>query len=458
MNEKEFDVVVIGAGPAGEVAAGRVADFAKDKLSIAIVESHLVGGECSFYACMPSKALLRPGELLEEVQRVPGASEAVTGKLDVAAVLKRRDEVIHDLDDSIQLPWLESRDITVIRGYGKLDGDKQVRVGDDLIQARKAVVVAVGSGALLPPIPGLKEAKPWTNREITTAKSAPEHLVILGGGVVGAEMAQAWSTLGSKVSLIEALPRILPRVEPFASEQVTEALKEQGVDVYTGTKATEVSRDGDQVTVTLENGEKISGSELLAAIGRKPLTDDIGLETVGLEAGKIIEVDDHMRVPGHDWLYAVGDANGRSLLTHMGKYQARVAADNILGKDEIVEDHGPVSPQVIFTSPQVATVGHTLDSAEVAGLNVSVVDYPTGGTAGASFYGRNATGTVRFLIDEDNKVLVGATFTGPDIADFLHAATIAVVGEVPLDRLWNAVPSFPTRSEVWLRLFETYGL
>ncbi len=458
MSEKEFDVVVIGAGPAGEVAAGRVADFAKGELSIAIVESHLVGGECSFYACMPSKALLRPGELLEEVQRVPGASEAITGKLDVAAVLKRRDEVIHDLDDSIQLPWLESRDITVIRGYGKLDGGKQVRVGDDLIKARKAVVIAVGSGALLPPIPGLKEAKPWTNREITTAKSAPESLVILGGGVVGAEMAQAWSTLGSKISLIEALPRILPRVEPFASEQVTEALKEQGVDVYTGTKATEVSRDDGQVTVTLENGEKIIGSELLAAIGRRPLTDDIGLDTVGLAAGKIIEVDDHMRVPGHDWLYAVGDVNGRSLLTHMGKYQARVAADNILGKDEVVEDHGPVSPQVIFTSPQVASVGHTLDSAEVAGLNVAVVDYPTGGTAGASFYGRNATGTSRLLVDEDKKVLVGATFTGPDIADFLHAATIAVVGEVPLDRLWNAVPSFPTRSEVWLRLFETYGL
>jgi pyruvate/2-oxoglutarate dehydrogenase complex dihydrolipoamide dehydrogenase (E3) component len=455
MNKQMFDAIVIGAGPAGEVAAGLLGE---KRLETALVESHLIGGECSYYACMPSKALLRPAEALAEARRIPGASEAVAGRLDVEAVLRRRDRVIHDLDDSSQVPWLEDRNVTLVRGRGWLDGERRVRVGDDVLVARRAVVIAVGTGALMPPIPGLAEAAPWTNREATTAKAVPGRLLVLGAGVVGVELAQAWASLGSAVTLIELFERILVREEPFASEEVAAALRDRGVDVRTSAKAVRVQRRDGEVTIELDGGERISGDELLVAVGRRPLTGNLGLETVGLEPGRPIPVGGDMRVVGRDWLYAIGDVNGRSLLTHMGKYQARIAAANILGGDERAKTnaHGPLAPRVIFTDPQVAAVGHTIKVAQEAGLDVIAVDHPVGDVAGASFYGRNAPGTARLVFDTRRDVLVGATFTGPDVAEFLHAATIAIVGKVPAERLRHAVPAFPTRSEVWLRLLDNY--
>lgn len=453
--ERDFDVIVVGAGPAGEIAAGRLAT--RGSRRVAIVERDLVGGECSFYACMPSKALLRPAEVLAEARRVPGAAQAVTGPLDVAAALARRDEVVHDLDDGHQLPWLEERGITLVRGSGRLAGERRVAVGDDVLVAREAVILATGSTAAMPPIPGLEQVGAWSNRQMTTAKAVPARLTILGGGVVGVEMAQAWASLGSRVTVIEALDALLAHEEPLAGEQVAESLRKLGADLRIGVKAVSVKRDDAQITVELEDGSSVTGDRLLVATGRKPNTGGLGLEGVGLNDGDWIEVDDQLRVAGLPWLYAIGDINHRALLTHAGKYQARITADRILGDNRAAATtDGPGTPWVIFTDPEVAAVGVTLAAAREAGLNAVAIDLPTGSSAGSAFIGHDAPGKSRFVVDVDREILIGATLVGAAVAESLQAFSIAVVAEVPLTRLAHVIAPFPTRNELWLWFLEEY--
>jgi pyruvate/2-oxoglutarate dehydrogenase complex dihydrolipoamide dehydrogenase (E3) component len=470
-----WDVIVLGAGSTGENVADRAV---KGGLTAVVVEADLVGGDCSYWACMPSKALLRPGHALHEAQAVPGVPVPPDARLDVEPVLARRDAFASRWDDDGQVRWLGSAHIDLIRGHGRLAGERRVEVdtGDGVraLTARHAVVLATGSKAALPPVPGLTEARPWTTKEATSAKQPPARLIVLGGGVAGSELAQAWASLGSRVTLLEGLDRLLPKVEPFAGELLADSLRAQGVDVRTATTVTAVSRadENGPVTVTLEGGESIEGDDLLVATGRVARTDDVGLETVGLAPGAWIEVDDSMQasaVPG-GWLYAAGDVNGRVLLTHQGKYQARVAGDVIAAraKGEAADppawsryaataDHAAI-PQVVFTDPEVAAVGLSEADARAAGHPVDVAEYELGHVAGAALFVNGYTGRAKIVIDRDRRVLLGATFVGPGAGELLQAATIAVVGEVPLDRLWHAVPSYPTISEIWLRLLEAYGL
>lgn len=459
----DFDVMVLGAGPAGENAA----DIARRSgLRVGIVEAELVGGECSYWACMPSKGLLRPGEAIAAVRRVPGASAAVTGEIDVDAALDRRNRLASNWDDGGQVEWLESVDVELIRGRARLAGERRVDVTHDdstttAFEVSTAVVVATGTSSQMPPVDGLGQIRTWDNRQATTAPEAPRRLLVLGGGVVGVELAQAWKTLGTdEVTIVEMQDHLLPREEPFAGRELQAALEEIGIAVFVNTRMVKATREGSDGAVTgfMSDGSSITADELLVAVGRRANTNDLGLESVGLEPGRFIEVDDQMRavdVPG-GWLYAVGDVNGRALLTHTGKYQARVAGAVIGGRDARARTDTSATPRVIFTDPQVAAVGMTEHDAVMAGVNVRAVEYPTGRTAGASTVGRGIRGTSKLIIDADREVIVGATFVGPGVAELLHAATIAIVGEVPLDVLWHAIPAFPTMSEIWLRFLEKY--
>ncbi|MGP3940522.1 dihydrolipoyl dehydrogenase family protein [Streptomyces sp. 6N106] len=475
----EYDVIVLGAGPVGENVADRTRAAG---LSTAIVERELVGGECSYWACVPSKALLRPVLARAEARQVPGLRQSVGGALSATDVFAHRDKQVGNWKDDGALPWLESAGIDLVRGHGRLVGPQRVAVtspdgsgGDErILTARHAVAVCTGTRASLPDLPGIADVHPWTSREATSSSSVPERLIIVGGGVVACEMATAWNGLGSRVTMLVRGSGLLERIEPFAGELVTETLREAGAEVRTGTSVKSLARPGGAdgpVTVTLESGERLEADEVLFATGRTPHTDDLGLETVGLESGGWLTVDETCRVrdvPG-GWLYGVGDVNHRALLTHQGKYQARIAGAAIgarargvarldtdrWGAYATTADEAAV-PQVVFTDPEVAAVGLTAEQAEAEGRSIRVVDIDMGQVEGAVLYADGYRGQARMVVDLDRGHPIGVTFVGPGVSELLHSATIAVAGEVPIERLWHAVPSFPTISEVWLRLLEAY--
>ncbi|MEU7525712.1 NAD(P)/FAD-dependent oxidoreductase [Saccharothrix sp. NPDC042600] len=453
-------MIVIGGGPVGENAAARTA---AGGLRTALVEAERVGGECSYWACMPSKALLRPGHALAAARRVPGVP--VGDRLDAAAVLKRRNEFTSNWDDSGQVDWAVGAGLDVVRGRGRLTGERTVEVDGRVLTARRAVVVCTGSVPRTPNLPGLADVDFWGSREATSAQEAPSSLVVLGGGVVGVEMAQAWARLGSAVTLVVSGERPLPKFEAFAGDLVADGLRADGVTLRTGVKATGVSSSDGEVTLALSDGSSVSGAKLLVATGRQPATFDLGVERFGFTAGEALPVDDTGRVEGLDWLYAAGDVTGRALLTHQGKYAARAVGTAIVTGAQnpqpwtapvATADHTAV-PQVVFTDPEVAAVGWTEAQAREAGLDVRVVDLDIA-VAGSSLHADGYRGKARMIVDESKRTLVGVTFAGPDTAELLHAATVAIVGGITVDRLWHAVPAYPTISEVWLRLLEAYGL
>jgi dihydrolipoamide dehydrogenase len=473
--ENVYDLIVIGMGPIGQTLAERARAAG---LSVAAVERELVGGECSYWACIPSKAMLRPVVAVADARRVAGARQAITGPVNTPAVFARRDGYVSDWNDKGQADWLQRIGSELFRGHGRLDGVRRVVVetpsGETVsLVAHHAVAMCTGSRPALPELAGLDQVRPWTNREATDSHNVPGRLAIVGGGGVGVEMASAWSGLGATVTLLAQADGLLPRMEPFAGEMVGRALAETGVDVRIDTTVTAVHRPGGTgpVTLTLEDGDRVEADEVLFATGRQPNTSDIGLQTVDLTPGSWLDVDDTCMVRAREdgWLYALGDINHHALLTHQGKYQARIAGAAIAaraagqpldtapwGSHAVTADYQAV-PQMFFCDPPAGAVGLTADQAERAGHRIRVVDVDSGDKViGASLYADDYIGRARMVVNEDTGCLLGVTLVGPGVEELIHSATIAVAGQVPLARLWHAVPCFPSISEVWLRLLEAY--
>nr|WP_157074459.1 NAD(P)/FAD-dependent oxidoreductase [Janibacter corallicola] len=474
----EFDVIVLGGGPVGE----NLAQYAMEDSDVtaAIVEGERFGGECSYWACIPSKALLRPAAVADTSAHLQGMDP---GRLERDDLLARRDAWVSHYDDSGQYDWVEGAGITPVRGHGRLVGEREVEVegeggalgshaprgrrdegaskgGTRRLRARRAVVIATGSEPVVPP--PYRDAHPWGSRDATAVTEVPDRLAVIGGGVVACEAATWMAALGAHVTMLVRGSGLLAGQEPFVGEVVADSLRAKGVDVRLSTEATEVTRPagedtgvgrvhGGPVTLTTAGGT-VEADELLVATGRRPRLGDIGLEAVGLSPEDVTAG----RRP--EWLHPLGDAGGEAPLTHWGKYRARVLGGGIAAEEtgrpvEPVPTDVPV-PQVVFTDPQLGTVGLTEQAARDAGHDVATNEVPFSGAAGGALLRDDVTGRASIVVDRADGVLLGATFVGPEAGELVHGATIAIVGTVPVHLLRHAVPSFPSASELWLRLLE----